>query len=559
MFEIALFNRLNFVNETFCKVDENNGGFLKGRRTTDNIFILYGLIQKQLLLGKKLYVCFIDFSKAFDLINRHILFYKIMKSGWSGRLVDTLRDLYEKTHYRIKHKGKLSDKLPDFFGVKQGGNASGLLFRKYMADLSEYLKTEHGIMVDDEIIAHLLWADDLILISDTLSGLNKQLDGLKKFCNNNQMTVNELKTKVMVFGSDEKIRVIFNGKLIEQVDKYRYVGCIINSIKRHDADPFAQHYKYIINKARKAEFDVYKKVKSLGHLPPGIKFLMFNSMVRPILSYGSDIWGVFKGGCKEVDAFQLRFIKKSLNVKISTSTLMSYGESGQLPVSLDCQSSSCKFLNRIKHMENTLVHSVYLTLLNLEECGFKTWIGKATDIMDKYSQHFTPNLDEFKISLKQAVEQNFKNEWKSDINDSDKNPGLRTYKLFKQDFGFERYLQSINSFKHWNALARLRTSSHHLNIETGRHINRNDNSKRLCKFCPRKIEDEIHFILECPLYNSERQKLFFEYDIQLPSVNNFDHITLFSEIMTSKNQHHLDALGEFTFECFRKRNAMLYH
>ena len=67
---------------------------------------------------------------------------------------------------------------------------------------------------------------------------------------------------------------------------------VINSIKRHDADPFAQHYKYIINKARKAEFAVYKKVKSLGHLPPGIKFFMFNSMVRPILSYGSDIWGV---------------------------------------------------------------------------------------------------------------------------------------------------------------------------------------------------------------------------------------------------------------------------
>ena len=77
------------------------------------------------------------------------------------------------------------------------------------------------------------------------------------------MTVNELKTKVMVFGSDEKIKVNFNGKIIEQVDKYRYVGCIINSIKRHDADPFALHYKYICDKARKAVFAVYKKLKIL--------------------------------------------------------------------------------------------------------------------------------------------------------------------------------------------------------------------------------------------------------------------------------------------------------
>ena len=102
-----------------------------------------------------------------------------MKSGWSGRLIDTLRDLYDKTHYRIKHNGKLSDKLPDFLGVKQGGNASGLLFRKYMADLSEYLKSEYGIMIDEEIIAHLLWADDLILISDTLDGLKNSWRALK--------------------------------------------------------------------------------------------------------------------------------------------------------------------------------------------------------------------------------------------------------------------------------------------------------------------------------------------------------------------------------------------
>ena len=40
IFEIAVYNRLQFFNETFIKIDETNGGFLKGRRTSDNIFIL---------------------------------------------------------------------------------------------------------------------------------------------------------------------------------------------------------------------------------------------------------------------------------------------------------------------------------------------------------------------------------------------------------------------------------------------------------------------------------------------------------------------------------------
>ena len=51
-----------------------------------------------------------------------------------------------------------------------------------MSDLSEYLRNEFGVPIGDMIMVHLLWADDLILISDTLDGIKKQLNGLKIFC-----------------------------------------------------------------------------------------------------------------------------------------------------------------------------------------------------------------------------------------------------------------------------------------------------------------------------------------------------------------------------------------
>ena len=71
------------------------------------------------------------------------------------------------------------------FGVNQGGTLSPLLFRKYLADMSKYLHELFGIIVDDNcIIAHILWADDLILFSDTAEGLHKQMDGLFQFCSN---------------------------------------------------------------------------------------------------------------------------------------------------------------------------------------------------------------------------------------------------------------------------------------------------------------------------------------------------------------------------------------
>ena len=65
----------------------------------------------------------------------------------------------------------VSPPIPTHIGVNQSGNASGFMFRKYLADLSDYLYKEVGICIGDIIIAHLLWADDLILFSDCVQGL----------------------------------------------------------------------------------------------------------------------------------------------------------------------------------------------------------------------------------------------------------------------------------------------------------------------------------------------------------------------------------------------------
>ena len=147
LFETAVNNRLRLANEAFERKDVFNGGFQNGGRTTDNIFILNGLVQRQLSLGKSLYLCYVDFRKAFDLVNRNLLFYKITKSGWRGNVIDTLRNLYTKTCFRVKCNGKVSPPIIDSLGVTQGGITSGLLFRKYMSDLSDYLRNEFAMYV----------------------------------------------------------------------------------------------------------------------------------------------------------------------------------------------------------------------------------------------------------------------------------------------------------------------------------------------------------------------------------------------------------------------------
>ena len=110
-----------------------------------------------------------------------------------------------------------------------------------MADLSEYLYTAVGIWLGDSIVTHLLLADDLILLSDSVTGLQKQLNGLFRFCSDNVMIVNEMKTKVMVYGpANKNFSLTFNDKTLDIVDQYKYTDQITKSIKHGTGKCFAR-------------------------------------------------------------------------------------------------------------------------------------------------------------------------------------------------------------------------------------------------------------------------------------------------------------------------------
>ena len=160
-------------------------------------------------MGQILIVCHNDFTQ----VNRNILFYKIEKSGCTGRLIDTLRILYSKTRYRVKCNGEISDIIWENVDVNQGGNASTILFRSYLSDIEDYLDEYTGICIFNEIILHMLWADDLYMVSCNADHAQRQLDGLSKFCAPNQMVIKEFKTKMA------------------QVQSYKCLSNIISSTK----------------------------------------------------------------------------------------------------------------------------------------------------------------------------------------------------------------------------------------------------------------------------------------------------------------------------------------
>lgn len=113
------------------------------------------------------------------------------------------------------------------------------------------------------------------------------------------------------------------------------------------------------------------------------------------------------------------------------------------------------------------------------------------------------NVDVFISLVKQRVNDVFIQNWFSEINNSTR---ARTYVIFA-DFKFQKYLNCINIEKFRIALSRLRVSSHRLEIETGRWNKPSaiPFDDRKCKNCF-ILEDELHFILKCSLYNELRKK-----------------------------------------------------
>ena len=147
----------------------------------------------------------------------------------------------------------------------------------------------------------------------------------------------------------------------------------------------------------------------------------------------------------------------------------------------------------------------------------------------------------------------FQKNWLAEINDNNRNPKLRTYSLFKMTFGLEPYLTIMKDAHYRNAITRLRSSSHNLEIERGWHCRpKAPPQERLCHVC-RTLEDEKHFLITCELYHRERT--FFD---KLRNIHpEFDQLIeqdKFIFLMTTVDQQTLAWLGQFVNTAFKIRN-----
>ena len=186
---------------------------------------------------------------------------------------------------------KLEIIVPILFHLWQGDNLSPTLFNIFINDIPAYFDSScDSVKLTQRHINCLLYADELILLSNSAEGLQNCMEKLSNFCDEWEINVNLDKTKSLVFSSGKRkkeVNITFQGNNIENVKSYAYPRVTFNYSGCFNE---AKHILYL--KGLKVQF---KLLRSFYPQPPNIKtsFHIFDNTIQPILTHGSEIWGPF--------------------------------------------------------------------------------------------------------------------------------------------------------------------------------------------------------------------------------------------------------------------------
>ena len=176
--------------------DEAQFGFMPGKGTIDALFLVRRLQKEHRAKDKRMYMCFVDLEKAFDRVPRREMEWAMRKKGLTEILVKALMSLYEGAETKVRVGSSLLEEFSVKVGVHQGSVLSPLLFAMVIDEVTE--NAGKGWM------KQILYADDLVLLGETMEKLRENFDEWREAFESKGMRVNLEKTKLMVSGMEEE-------------------------------------------------------------------------------------------------------------------------------------------------------------------------------------------------------------------------------------------------------------------------------------------------------------------------------------------------------------------
>ena len=264
-------------------------GFRKGRGTRDQIANIRWIIKKAREFQKNIYLCFIDYAKAFDCVDHNELWKILKEMGIPDHLTCLLRNLYAGQEATVRTGHGTTDWFQVGEGVRQGCILSPCLFNLY----AEYIirnagleETQAGIKIAGRNINNLRYADDTSLMAESEEELKSLLMEVKEESEKVGLKLNIQKTKKMASGPITSWEI--DG---ETVAEFILGGFKITA----DGDCSHEIKRYLLL-GRKVMTNLDSILKSRNITWP-TKVHLVKTVVFPVVLYGCKSWTIKKAEC----------------------------------------------------------------------------------------------------------------------------------------------------------------------------------------------------------------------------------------------------------------------
>ena len=212
------------------------GEFAKNR-TADQVLTLRTLVDKYVHYhNEKNYACFVDFKKGFDSVWHDGLLFKLLQINVGGCFYSLIKSLSSNSSCSIKTGNSQTRSFQYARGERQGCILSPLLFNLFINNIPysfENTLSDPFVLPNGTKLNSLFYADDLVILSKSKTGLQTCLTKSSSYCNSWMLSINPKKTNVMIFQKRTKkcteSSFHIDNEIIEIVQNYTYLGTLISS------------------------------------------------------------------------------------------------------------------------------------------------------------------------------------------------------------------------------------------------------------------------------------------------------------------------------------------
>ena len=309
IFSKIIMNRLK--EEIDKRLRKEQAGFRHGRSCTDQIFIIRNIIEQCNEWRRSIYVNFIDFEKAFDSLHQDTLWRILEKYGIPTKVIRLIKIFYKEYKCVVEVNKDKTEMFRVKTGVRQGCNMSALLFiialdwimRKTVEEKKRGITWKMMEQLED-----LDFADDICLLSHTYRDSQEKMERVAKYSGMLGLRINVKKTKSMVLNTGRRMVMELNGKVIEKVEEFNYLGAKITKNGGSSEDIKQRICKAKVNFNQLGRFWRAKKVKMKT------KIKIYKSNIRSVLLYGCETWSPGKKEMDKLRVFQNSCMRRILGV-----------------------------------------------------------------------------------------------------------------------------------------------------------------------------------------------------------------------------------------------------